>query len=205
MGRSIAVRHGPTVAWVASVADAAELMRTLARGSGGRAACADSPAEQRMAGRIVAVASELVELVGGETLAKGLRGQRAVGRRMPAALERACRVLDGAAALLRHPGAADSTLSKVRAWLDTDASTVNTFVGQDGAEHAGGSPLTLEVDFDYTCMMALSATSPLLRRSPCRMCRCSGPPSVPEVQSSLGLSCSPLLTFVRRARLRGPL
>ena len=69
--------------------------------------------------RVLLSAVEAVHLLGGATLAQGWQGWR--GRGPPSHLVREVRQLDAAAAMLRHPGAADAVLRRLAAWLKEEA------------------------------------------------------------------------------------
>ena len=68
------------------------------------------------AAQVVDCSATAVTLLGTPTLAKGLAPCQRRGR-PPTPLQRDLRVLDGAAALLRHPGSACTLVERLRAWL----------------------------------------------------------------------------------------
>ena len=109
------------------------------------------------AAAVGARAAELTALLGQPTLCKGLAVLRATGHRVPAKLERSMRAVDAAASLLRHPGAAEETMSQFKDWFassfgardargttkDTDLVTVSTaekLVDSAEAEHMHATP-----------------------------------------------------------------
>ena len=139
------VRHGVACTTVASVQEAAELMLLLRAGcqaSDGLALPADGAADgvicrAELAGRaqqLLGAAAELVALLGGRTLADGLRALRDRGRPVPAGLERSARALDAAGALLRHPREAERSLDGLRARLRDARATGadDTLLGGEG-------------------------------------------------------------------------
>ena len=108
---AITVRHGSALAHVPTVEAAAFLMQRFA---------AARPEERLSAlgieaQHVLLSAVEAVQLLGGATLAQGW--QRWRGRGSPPHLVRDVRQLDAAAALLRHPGAADAVRRRLAAWL----------------------------------------------------------------------------------------
>ena len=106
------MRYGTSLAHVPTVEAAAFLMQQFE---------ASPPVERRSAlgveaQRLELCAIEAVHLLGGATLAQGRSRWR--GRRPPSHLVRDVRHLDAAAALLRHPGAADEVLRRCAAGLE---------------------------------------------------------------------------------------
>ncbi len=126
----IAVRHGASLAHCADPEVAARLMLSLQR------------LPRAAAGRTGMDGTEIVEaailatrLLGSETVARGLALLRCAGRRMPGHLARDLRALDAAAALLRHPGAAQRVVARLEAWLAGAASADGP--SRDGSEDDG--------------------------------------------------------------------
>ncbi len=126
----IAVRHGASLAHCADPEVAARLMLSLQR------------LPRAAAGRTGMDGTEIVEaailatrLLGSETVARGLALLRCAGRRMPGHLARDLRALDAAAALLRHPGAAQRVVTRLEAWLAGVASADEP--SRDGSEDDG--------------------------------------------------------------------
>ena len=113
--RGVVVRHAHCTVHLGTVAEVADLMRSLA----GPPASADArPDLGVVAGVICSAAAEATAALGQNTVARGWQALRAAGRRPRAALERAVRELDAAAALLRHPAAVGRSLALLRGWLD---------------------------------------------------------------------------------------
>ena len=83
---------------------------------------APAPPRQALGARaqqLLGAAAEVVALLGCPTLAAGLGKIRERGRRMPSALERDCRALDAASALLRHPCPCEveADVARLQDWL----------------------------------------------------------------------------------------
>jgi hypothetical protein len=91
-----------------------------------------------VAQEVATAAAETTGPLGGMTVHDGLRRLRLGGRVMPSALMRRVRTLDGAWSLLRHPGAATSTVEKLKAWLDSDAAPTATPSSTDPGDGAAG-------------------------------------------------------------------
>ena len=104
---------------------AAHCAEAAAAGEAVAAAATQAAARPDLGGRaqqLLGAAAEVVAIFEGATLAAGLARLRRQGRRLPPAIERGCRALDAAGALLRHPGEGEAVLAQARAWM------------QDGAE-----------------------------------------------------------------------
>ena len=113
--RGITVRMGMVMAHTASAADAAELMQRLFDGRG-----VASGELASIAAEILDVAAAATKVMEAETVAKGVAKAR---RPLPSSMKRDIRALDGAAALLRHPGAAKRLLTRLREWrAETDCT-----------------------------------------------------------------------------------
>ena len=132
--RGVVVRHGHCTAHVRTVAEAADLMRSLA----GHAASGEERPVLGVAGVICSAAAEATAALGHDTVARGWQALRAAGRRPNAAPERAVRELDAASALIRHPTAAGRTLDRLRGWLAADG------VPEDTRAHRCGGQAVLE-------------------------------------------------------------
>ncbi|CAK0886540.1 unnamed protein product, partial [Prorocentrum cordatum] len=153
----IPVRHGAAVAWARSVGEAADLMAVVTKRAAAPVALLPAaPGEVPLpvlggaARDVLGAAAELVAVVGGSTLAKGWQQRRDAGVRPPSDLERECRILDGASALIRHPGAAHDVLCRLKAWLATAEATlgVQNGIEEVSTEGSVGSDLGPELDND---------------------------------------------------------
>ena len=135
--RGLAVRFGPCVAHVADAAQAAELMLLLCAGRA--AADTGNDGLAGVAADLLASAISVTALLGGQTLAKGLTGVKA----MPTSLKRDLRVLDGAASLLRHPGSPAKVLSRLKEWKKqamTSGSATDAAASDNGPPDAPAPP-----------------------------------------------------------------
>ncbi|CAK0812194.1 unnamed protein product [Prorocentrum cordatum] len=102
---------------------------------------------------MLGAAAELVALLGSPTLAAGLAEARTRGRRIPSALERNCKTLDGAAAFLRHPREAEAVVASLRRWLEDGAvpraglqvEDIEEVLGSDGKFEEAGPTHRLEL------------------------------------------------------------
>ena len=133
----ITVRHGAALAHVQTVEAAADLMRLVA------VQCAGQQQQQQQphgwldveAQRVLLAAVGATHLLGCGTVAKGWQVWKQ--RRPPSELVRDVRNLDAAAALLRHPGAADDILHRLREWIEASEPLDLVDVGLGNFE--GGS------------------------------------------------------------------
>ena len=107
------VVHGSCKVYTGGPEEAVAVVKGLAVGQCSSCKASELPDLGSVASALAAVAADMVAALGGPTLSKGLAAHRALGRRAPPALERAMRALDAAAAFLRHPGTAESTVASV--------------------------------------------------------------------------------------------
>ena len=134
--RGLAVRFGQCVAHAVDAAQAAELMMLLCGGSRaasdtGNVGLASSAAD------LLATSVSVTAVLGAQTLAKGLAMS---GKTMPTSLKRDLRVLDGAAALLRHPGSSTRVLARLREWKQQVDVASSCPASTDAGSSDGGPP-----------------------------------------------------------------